>query len=82
MNGLSNRYAEIVAFEAAGRWKHAGTKTDIVRDRFDISMTRYFQILNHVLDLPAALRFDPTTVRRLTEHRDHVRRLRRTGMTS
>lgn len=68
--GLDSRYAEVLAFEAAGRWTHAGIKEAIVRDRFDISYTRYSQILHHVLNLPAALVWDPATVTRLRRIRD------------
>lgn len=79
MTGLCNRYAEVIAFEAAGTWRYSGSKEAIVRERFDVSMSRYYQILNHAITLSAALRFDPTTVRRLTERRDRLRGRRRVG---
>lgn len=80
MSGLSTRYAEILAFEAAGSWKYSSSKEAIVRERFDISITRYFQILNHIVSLPAALVFDPTTVRRLQQRRARFSTVRRTGL--
>lgn len=82
--GLSNRYAEVIAFERAGAWTYPAIKESIVRERFDYSISRYYQVLNHALTLPAALTFDPRTVRRLLELRDARRQLsgRRRGWDS
>jgi hypothetical protein len=68
--GLSNRYAEVIAFERAGTWRYPAVKASIVHDRFGCSMTRYYQILHFALDLPEAHRFDPATVTRLRRLRD------------
>lgn len=54
----------ILAFEKK-RWKHAGAKEATVRDEFGMSMTRYYQVLNALLDNPEALAADPLTVGRL-----------------
>ena len=54
-----------------GWWKYAGAKEQAIRDRFDWSATRYYQVLNALLDRPEALAYAPLTVKRL-------RRLRRT----
>ncbi len=56
-------------------WRQPGAKEQAVRDTFEISPTRYYQRLNSVLDLPAALAYDPTLVHRL-------RRLRATAARS
>jgi hypothetical protein len=61
---LDEREREILAFERKW-WKHAGSKEQAIRDAFDLSATRYYQILNGLLDNPAALAHDPVLVGRL-----------------
>lgn len=46
-------------------WKYAGAKESNVRDEFDMSMTRYYQLLNALIDKPDALRANPLLVSRL-----------------
>jgi hypothetical protein len=73
--GLSERDRAILAFER-GWWKHAGAKEAQIRERFGMSATRYYQILNELLSSPAAMREDPMLVRRLQRMRDARRRQR------
>lgn len=47
------------------RWKWAGVKEQHVREHLGMSPTRYYQVLNHLLDDPAALEADPQLVNRL-----------------
>ncbi|ROT26264.1 DUF3263 domain-containing protein [Micromonospora sp. HM5-17] len=61
---LTDREREILAFERRW-WRHAGAKEQAIRDAFDISATRYYQILNGLLDNPAALAAEPVLVARL-----------------
>jgi len=61
---LGEREQEILAFERKW-WKHAGAKDQAIRDRFQLSATRYYQVLNALLDEPAALAHDPVLVQRL-----------------
>jgi hypothetical protein len=61
---LDEREREILAFERKW-WKHAGSKEQAIRDAFDLSATRYYQILNGLLDNPAALAYDPVLIGRL-----------------
>jgi len=63
-SGLSERDQEILAFERQW-WKYAGAKEAAVRDKFDMSSTRYYQVLNALIDRPEALEADPLLVRRL-----------------
>lgn len=79
MTGLSNRYAEVIAFESAGEFRYDSTREALVRERFEYSLTRYLQVLHHALRLPEADRFDPTTVRRLLERRDRLAAQRTRG---
>ena len=62
--GLSERDREILEFERQW-WKYAGAKETAVREKFDMSSTRYYQVLNALIDRPEALEADPLLVRRL-----------------
>lgn len=61
---LSARDADILAFERQW-WKFAGAKEQAIRDQFQMSATRYYQVLNALIDQPAALVQDPLLVKRL-----------------
>ena len=61
---LSPRDREILEFERQW-WKYAGAKEQAVREKFDMSSTRYYQVLNALIDKPEALAADPLLVRRL-----------------
>ena len=79
---LSEREREILAFERQW-WKYAGAKEQAVRELFDLSATRYYQVLNALLDNPAALAADPMLVkrlRRLRATRQKARSARRLGL--
>lgn len=56
--------ADMFAFEARP-WRHAGAKEQAIAAEFDLTPTRYYQQLVRVLDDPASLEVDATTVRRL-----------------
>ena len=78
---LSEREREILAFERHW-WKYAGAKEQAVRDLFDMSATRYYQVLNALVDRPEALAVDPMLVkrlRRLRASRQKARAARRLG---
>ncbi|GAA1803631.1 DUF3263 domain-containing protein [Planosporangium flavigriseum] len=46
-------------------WRQPGAKEQAIRDRFDLSPTSYYRLLNALLDRPAALAYDPVLVNRL-----------------
>jgi Protein of unknown function (DUF3263) len=71
--GLDERGRQILDFERQW-WKHAGAKEQAIRDTFGLSATRYYQVLNALLDDPAALAHDATTVSRLRRLRASRRR--------
>ena len=80
--GLTERETEILAFERQW-WKYAGAKEAAVRDLFDMSATRYYQVLNALIDRPEALVADPMLVkrlRRLRATRQRTRSARRLGL--
>lgn len=62
--GLDERQERILLFERRW-WKHAGAKEQAIRETFEISSTRYYQLLNKLLDDPRALEFDAALVNRL-----------------
>ena len=61
---LSERDAAMLDFERQW-WKYAGAKEQAVRDQFQMSSTRYYQVLNALIDRPEPLEADPLLVRRL-----------------
>lgn len=61
---LTDQQSEILAFEQQW-WKYAGAKDTEVRERFDMSATRYYQVLNALIDHPAAIASEPMLIRRL-----------------
>jgi hypothetical protein len=78
---LSARDQAILDFERQW-WKYAGAKEQAVRDQFQMSSTRYYQVLNAIIDSPAALAHDPLLVRRLRRlraTRQRARSARRLG---
>ena len=82
VDGLSRRDREILAFERQW-WKYAGAKEQAIRELFDMSTTRYYQVLNALIDTPDALAADPMLVkrlRRLRASRQRQRSARRLGI--
>ncbi|MGC5289204.1 DUF3263 domain-containing protein [Micromonospora sp. DT231] len=73
---LTERERAILAFEQQW-WRHAGAKEQAVRDTFGVSSTRYYQLLNGLLDNPAALAADPMLIGRLRRLRSSRARNRR-----
>ena len=79
---LSRRDREILAFERQW-WKYAGAKEQAIRELFDMSATRYYQVLNALIDTPEAMAADPMLVkrlRRLRASRQRQRSARRLGI--
>src|SRR5881628_21584 len=79
---LSERDREILAFERQW-WKYAGAKEQAIRELFDMSATRYYQVLNALLDKPEAMVADPLLIkrlRRLRASRQRTRAARRLGI--
>jgi hypothetical protein len=81
-DGLDRRDREILAFERQW-WKYAGAKEQAIRELFEMSATRYYQVLNALIDRPEALMHDPMLVkrlRRLRATRQRTRHARRLGL--
>jgi hypothetical protein len=81
---LTEREGDILAFERQW-WRYSGAKEQAVRDMFNLSATRYYQVLNALIDRPEALAHDPMLVqrlRRIRHTRQRVRSVRHLGSLS
>ena len=81
-DALCERDLLILEFERQW-WKYAGAKEQAMREKFDMSATRYYQALNALIDRSAALEADPMLVkrlRRLRAARQRARSARRLGI--
>ena len=81
---LADRDRAILDFERQW-WRYAGAKEQAVRELFEMSATRYYQVLNALIDRPEALAHDPMLVkrlRRLRSTRQRARSARRLGFDS
>ncbi len=75
---LSARERELLGFERQW-WRHPGAKETAIRERFGTTPTRYYQLLNALVDRPEALAADPLLVRRLRRLRAARHRARAGG---
>jgi hypothetical protein len=75
VQGLEARSRAILDFER-GWWQQQGSKERAIRERFDLSAARYYQILNELMDSPEALSYDPMLIKRLRRLRTARRRQR------
>lgn len=79
---LTEREREVLGFERQW-WKYAGAKETAIRELFDMSATRYYQVLNALIDRPESLAVDPMLVKRLRRmraSRQRARSARRLGL--
>lgn len=74
-SALPERDQQILVFERQW-WRYPGAKESAIQENFQLSPTRYYQILNDLLDRPEALSFDPMLVKRLRRLRDSRQRAR------
>lgn len=72
---LDERDVAILDFEREW-WRYAGAKEQAIKERFDVSPTRYYQLLNRVIDDEDALAYDPMLVKRLRRLRAQRQRQR------
>ncbi|MEV5414029.1 DUF3263 domain-containing protein [Thermopolyspora sp. NPDC052614] len=79
---LSERERLLLVFER--QWfRYAGAKEQAIKETFDISATRYYQLLGELIERPEAMAFDPMLVkrlRRLRAARQRERAVRKLGM--
>ncbi len=75
MEELEAREKAVLDFERSW-WKHAGVKEQAIKERFDMSATRYYQLLNELLEKQSAMAYDPILVKRLKRLRVYRQRQR------
>jgi hypothetical protein len=72
---LDGRDCQLLDFERD--WaRHQGGKEAAIKERFGFSSTRYYKLLSRLIEEPAALDYDPLTVRRLRRRRQERERKR------
>ncbi len=57
-------------------WQARAPKETEIRERFNLSAARYYQLLNALIDRPEALEHDPLLVKRLRRLREQRQRTR------
>ncbi|HVB42025.1 MAG TPA: DUF3263 domain-containing protein [Streptosporangiaceae bacterium] len=68
MSSLTELEMRILAFERSW-WRSPGAKEREILDAFEIPPTRYYQLLNELIDRPEAAEHDPELVARLRRRR-------------
>ena len=68
-SGLSDLEVRILDFEASW-WRYAGAKEAAVKELFELSAARYYQLLNDLIDRDDALAASPMLVKRLRRLRE------------
>ena len=72
MSDLTDTDKAILEFEKHW-WRFEGAKRKAIREQLHLSPTRYYQVLNELVDNPEALRAEPVVVRRLQLQRQNRR---------
>ena len=75
MAALTEVDKRILVFES-GWWRFPGAKEREILEVFGFPATRYYQLLNELIDRPEALAFDPALVKRLRAQRARRQRIR------
>jgi hypothetical protein len=73
--GLDERDMRILAFERSW-WRIPGAKERDILEVFAMPVTRYYQLLNELIDRAEAAEFDPVLVARLRRQRSRRQRMR------
>ena len=64
LNNLSDLEVRILDFERSW-WRYAGAKESSIKELFDLTPPRYYQLLNDLIDREDALLASPMLVKRL-----------------
>jgi hypothetical protein len=72
---LTEADKRILVFER-GWWRFPGSKEREILETLGMPATRYYQLLNELIDRPEALEFDPALVKRLRAQRSRRQRIR------
>lgn len=69
LGSLSDLEGRILEFERSW-WRYAGAKESAIKELFDMSAPRYYQLLNDLIDREDALLASPMLVKRLRRLRE------------
>ncbi|MGO9079177.1 MAG: DUF3263 domain-containing protein [Streptosporangiaceae bacterium] len=72
---LSEQEMRILAFER-NWWRFAGAKEREILEELGMPVTRYYQLLNELIDRPEAAELDPLLITRLRRQRGRRQRMR------
>lgn len=75
---LTERDLAIIEFERTW-WAEEGPKESLIRERFDLSTSRYYDLLSDIVESEEALSYDPLVILRLRRQRANRRRARFEG---
>jgi hypothetical protein len=75
MAALSDLEMRVLAFERSW-WRQPGAKEREILEVLGMPATRYYQLLNELIDRPEAVEFDPALVTRLRRQRGRRARIR------
>jgi hypothetical protein len=75
MAALTEQEMRVLAFERRG-WRTPAVKEQAIGAVLGLTATRYYQLLNVLIDRAEALEFDPVLVKRLRAQRDRRHRVR------
>jgi hypothetical protein len=79
---LTDRERAVLDFERTWWTTAEGSKETGIRAALDLSAARYYEILGSLLDVPAAMDYDPLVIRRRRRNRDERRRARFEGRSA
>ncbi|MFM8921426.1 MAG: DUF3263 domain-containing protein [Candidatus Nanopelagicaceae bacterium] len=69
LSGLNDLEVRILDFERSW-WRYAGAKESAIKELFDLTPARYYQLLNYLIDRDEALVAAPILVKRLRRLRE------------
>jgi len=75
MAALSDLQMRVLAFERSW-WRQPGAKEREILEELGMPATRYYQLLNELIDRPEALESDPVLIKRLQAQRARRQRIR------
>lgn len=79
---LTDRERAVLDFERTWWTSAEGSKEQAIRASLDLSSARFYEILGSLLDVPAAMDYDPLVIRRRRRNRDERRRARFEGRSA
>jgi hypothetical protein len=76
--GLTDKEKAVLDFEASW-WQEGGPKEVRIREQLELSPTRFYAILQELMESAEAMEYNPLVVRRMRRMRERRRRARYEG---